>query len=75
MAMDLVIIPATLVQKSELKERPDIDTLARQHDKEWYIGGVILATLAIGVEVDGLGVATDGEGIESDELSDPHVFH
>ena len=33
MAMDLVIIPATLVQKSELKERPDIDTLARQRDK------------------------------------------
>ena len=75
MAMDLVIIPATLVQKSELKERPDIGTLARQRDEERYICGVILATLAIGVEVDGLGVADDGEGIESDKLSDPHAFH
>ena len=75
MAMNLVIIPATLVQKSELKERPDIDTLARQRDKERYIGGVILAALAIGVEVDGLGIAADGDGIGSDELSDPHAFH
>ena len=75
MAMNLVIIPATLVQKRELKERPDIGTLARQRDEERYIGGVILAALAVGVEVDGPGVAADGEGIGSDELSDPHAFH
>ena len=74
MAMNLVIIPATLVQKHELKERPDIGTLARQCDEEQYIGSIILTTLAVSVDVDGLGVAVDDEGIRSDELSDPHAF-
>lgn len=74
MAMNLVIILATLVQKRELKERPDIGALARQRDEERYVGGVILAALAVGVEVNGPGVAADGEGIGREELSDPHAF-
>ena len=75
MAMDLVIIPTTLVQKRELKECPDIGTLTCQCGEEWYIGGIILVTLAVVVEVDGLGVAANDEGIGCDELSDPHPFH
>ena len=74
MAMNLVIIPTILVQKRELKERPDIGTLTRQRNEEWYIGGIILIALAIRVEVDGPSIAIDDEGIRSDELSDPHAF-
>lgn len=74
MAVDLVVVPAALVQQRELEERPDVGALAGERDEERDVCGVVLGALAVRVEVDRPGVSPHGEGFGGDVPADPHAL-
>lgn len=74
MAVDLMLGLAALIEKSELKEGPDIGALAGQGDEDGDVGGGILGVFAVGVEVDGPIVASDGESVGGNVLSGAHAL-
>lgn len=72
MAVHLVFPLATLVDESELEQRPDIRPLAGQRDEHGDVGGVVLRVLAVRVEVDGPLKPADGEGVAGDVFAYAH---
>lgn len=74
MAVDLVLALAALVEERELEEGADVGAVAGEGDEDGDVGGVVLRVLAVGVEVDGPVVATDGEGVAGDVLAHPRAL-
>lgn len=74
MAMNLMLLIATLINKRELEQSPHIGSFARQGNEQRNVRGVILRTLPVWVEVDSPRVTADGEGIGGDVFADPDAF-
>ncbi|KAL6992950.1 hypothetical protein U1Q18_011065, partial [Sarracenia purpurea var. burkii] len=74
MAVDLVIPLAALVDERQFEQCADVGALAGQCDEDGDVHGVVLGVLAVGVEVDGPLVATDGESVAGDVLPHSHAF-
>lgn len=70
MGMDLMLPFATLINKGELEERPNVGALASEGNEDGDIGGVVFGVLAVGVEIDGPLEAADGEVVAGDVLAD-----
>ena len=74
MAMNLVLTLATLVQQGKLEQCPDIGALTGQGNENRYVSGIVLRILAVRIEIYGPLVASDGEVVAGDVLSDAHAF-
>ena len=73
-AVHLVLLLPALVHQRELEQRAHVRALAGERDEHRHVGGVVLWIFAVGVEVDGPLVASDGEVVARDVLPDAHAL-
>nr|GMD68274.1 hypothetical protein KK1_010315 [Ipomoea batatas] len=65
---------ATLIQQSQLKQRPDISRITRQSNEKRHISSIILRTLTIGVKVNRPIIPADGERLGGNVFPNSHAF-
>lgn len=74
MAMHFVLAFTALVHKRELEKSPNIGALAGKGNEYRDIGRIVFGIFAIGVEVDGPLVTTDGEALAGYVFANAHAF-
>lgn len=74
MAMNLVLPLPTLINQSQLEQRPHVGPLARQRDENRDVRRIVLRILPVRVEVYGPLVPSHREILARDVLTDPHAF-
>lgn len=74
MAMHFMLPFPALVNKSQLEQRSDIRPLARQRNENRDVSRIILRIFTVGVKVNRPFIASDGEIIAGDMLTDAHSF-
>lgn len=65
-----MVILARSIEERKLEEGADVGAIAGEGYEEGDVGGAVLRILAVGVEIHGPVVATDGEDVGGDVLSD-----
>jgi len=71
MAMHLVPLLATLIQKGQLEKCPNVGAVAGQSDEERHIGGIVLHALPIWVEINRPIVPSNGKLLGGHVLANP----
>lgn len=74
MAMHLVPLIPTLIQKRQFEECSHIGSFARERDKQRDVGGIVLDALAVWIEIDGPRIPTHIENIGRHVLANPNPF-
>lgn len=65
---------AGLVEEGEVEEGSDVDAVGGEGDEDGDVAGVVLDVLAVGVEVDGPVVSSDGEDVAGEVAAGAHAL-
>lgn len=72
--VNLVAAAAGLVEEGELEEGSDVDAVGSEGNENGDVVGVVLGVLAVGVEVDGPVVSSDGEDVAGEVAAGAHAL-